>query len=169
MNPANAPSGKNTGNRKLYGSRNFWSGLFFGIGLIAFMDEVVFHQLLQWHHFYDLATTRIGIVSDGLLNSFAWFSGIFSFFMVADLRRKNAFWPKKWIGAVILGAGSFQLFDGLINHKVLNLHQIRYDVNILPYDLVWNILAVVLILIGVFLLSQTRSSQKKKKAGNSHA
>lgn len=168
VNRTNSPSNVIAGNQVLYSSRNFWSGLLFGIGLIAFMDEVVFHQLLQWHHFYDLATTRIGILSDGLLNSFAWFAAILSLFMLADLRRRNALWPVKWTGAAFLGAGSFQLFDGLINHKVLNLHQIRYGVNILPYDLVWNIGAVIFIAIGLFILSQTRVS-KKRKAGNSHA
>ncbi|MFD1032184.1 DUF2243 domain-containing protein [Metaplanococcus flavidus] len=166
MNPPSSSSFGNTGNQVLYSRRNFWTGILFGIGLMAFIDEVVFHQLLQWHHFYDLSTTSIGIFSDGLLNSFAWFAAIFSLFLVADLRRRNAFWPKRWIGAVFLGAGMFQLFDGLINHKVLNLHQIRYGVDLLPYDLAWNIGAVILILIGLFILSQTR---KQKKAGNSHA
>lgn len=168
-NPITASSAGKIVSQSMHTSRNFWAGLFFGIGLVAFMDEVVFHQLLQWHHFFDLSTTRIGILSDGLLNSFAWFAAIFSLFLVADLRRRNAFWPKKWIGAVILGAGIFQLFDGLINHKVLNLHQIRYDVNLLPYDLLWNIVAAALILIGLFILSKTRRSRKNTKAGNNHA
>lgn len=167
--PATSNSAGKTGAPAVNSSRNFGSGLFFGIGLIAFMDEVVFHQLLQWHHFYDLATTRIGILFDGLLNSFAWFAAIFSLFMVADLRRKNAFWLKKWIGASFLGAGAFQLFDGLINHKVLNLHQIRYNVDLLPYDLIWNISAVLLLLTGAFILSKARTPQKKKKAGRSDA
>lgn len=168
VNRTNSTSNGFAGNQVLYSSRNFWSGLLFGIGLIAFMDEVFFHQLLQWHHFYDLATTRTGILSDGLLNSFAWFAAIFSLFMLSDLRRRNALWPVKWTGAAFLGAGSFQLFDGLIHHKVLNLHQIRYGVDILPYDLVWNISAAIFIAIGLFILSQTRIA-KRKKAGNSHA
>lgn len=169
MQPARSASYANGGRQALFSRRNFWAGMLFGIGLIAFTDEVVFHQLLQWHHFYDLSTTRIGILSDGLLNSFAWFSAIFSLFLVADLRRRNAFWPRRWIGAAFLGAGVFQLFDGLINHKVLNIHQIRYDVNLLPYDLVWNISAAILILIGLFMLSKTRSPQKNKRAGQSNA
>lgn len=70
--------------------RNLWSGLLFGIGLMAFVEEVIFHQLLQWHHFYDLATPKIGIFADGLLNSFAWFAAIGGLFMFADLRRRQA-------------------------------------------------------------------------------
>lgn len=169
MNPPRSATVVNGGRQVLFSRRNLWAGILFGIGVMAFIDEVIFHQLLQWHHFYDLSTTRIGIFSDGLLNSFAWFAAIFSLFLVADLRRRNAFWPKRWIGAAFLGAGTFQLFDGLINHKVLNIHQIRYDVNLLPYDLAWNISAVMLILIGLILLSKTRSPQKIKRAVQSNA
>lgn len=46
--------------------RNLFSGLLFGLGVIAFLDEVVFHQLLHWHHFYDRGTTAAGLVSDGV-------------------------------------------------------------------------------------------------------
>ncbi|TAA72572.1 DUF2243 domain-containing protein [Planococcus salinarum] len=169
INPANPTVYGKGGNRAMYSSRNFWSGTLFGIGAMAFVDEVIFHQLLQWHHFYDLSTNGIGLFSDGLLNSFAWFAAIFSLFLMADLRRRNAFWTKKWIGAVFLGAGAFQLFDGLINHKILSIHQIRYGVDLLPYDLAWNTAGVLLLLIGLFLLLQTRTSQKRKKAGNSRA
>lgn len=46
--------------------RNVISGLLFGLGVITFLDEVVFHQLLHWHHFYDRSTSAAGLVSDGL-------------------------------------------------------------------------------------------------------
>nr|WP_241429132.1 DUF2243 domain-containing protein [Agrococcus sp. ARC_14] len=35
----------------------------FGVGLVAFIDETVFHQLLHWHHFYDRGTPELGLVS----------------------------------------------------------------------------------------------------------
>ncbi|MDD0164920.1 DUF2243 domain-containing protein, partial [Shigella flexneri] len=44
--------------------RNLWSGILFGLGVAAFIDEVVFHQLLAWHHFYDKSSMAIGLVSD---------------------------------------------------------------------------------------------------------
>ncbi len=44
------------------------------------------------------------------------------------------------------------LYDGLFQHKVLGLHQIRYHVDVLPYDLVWNIGGGIGILIGAYLL-----------------
>ena len=36
--------------------RNVLSGGLLGLGVAAFVDETVFHQLLHWHHFYDKST-----------------------------------------------------------------------------------------------------------------
>ncbi|MET3695809.1 uncharacterized membrane protein [Bacillus oleivorans] len=144
-------------NRTSYLGRNVWAGILFGFGFVAFIDEAVFHQLLHWHHFYDKSTTDIGLVSDGLFHSFSWFSTIGASFMMVDLHHRHAFWLKRWFGGVLLGGGSFQLYDGTIQHKLMQIHQIRYNVDILPYDLIWNITAAAMIVYGVFLLIRTRN------------
>lgn len=141
-------------------NQNHWSGILFGIGMVAFIDEAVFHQLLQWHHFYDRSTTEMGLISDGFFHAFSWFSTVGSLFMVADLRRQKAWWVKRWFGGVLLGAGSFQLYDGTIQHKLMGLHQIRYGVDILPYDLTWNVIALLLMMVGGIMLYQTRRQPK---------
>ena len=133
-------------------SLNFWAGIFFGLGAIAFIDETVFHQLLHWHHFYDKSTLAVGLISDGLFHAFSWFATVASLFIVAHLRKLRAWDKRRWIGASVLGAGVFQLYDGIIQHKIFRLHQIRYDVEIFYYDLVWNVLAIFMILIGWGLL-----------------
>lgn len=152
----NLKNHSNYATRSAYSARNLWSGFLFGIGLVAFIDETVFHQLLHWHHFYDKSTTDIGLVSDGLFHAFSWFATIGSSFMFADLHRRNAFWLTRWWGGVLLGAGIFQLYDGTIQHKLMRLHQIRYNVNILPYDLTWNIIAIAMIVAGTILIIRTR-------------
>jgi Predicted membrane protein (DUF2243)/Cytochrome c oxidase caa3 assembly factor (Caa3_CtaG) len=54
------------------------------------------------------------------------------FFWFADLRRRRALAPRSaWAGA-FLGLGGFHLFDGIVDHKLLGPHQIRYGVDILP-------------------------------------
>lgn len=143
-------------NVSAYLGRNLVSGCLFGIGLVAFVDEAIFHQLLHWHHFYDKSTTDIGLVSDGLFHALSWFSTIAALFLLADLRRHDAFWLKRWIGGVLLGSGGFQLYDGIIQHKMMGLHQIRYNVDVLPYDLTWNILAALMIIIGFLLVRRTQ-------------
>ncbi len=123
---------------------------------MAAIDEIVFHQVLAWHHFYDQSTPAISLLSDGLLHAGELIALVAGFFLVSDLRRQRALAPQ-WAGAgVFLGAGGFQLFDGLINHKVLRLHQVRYGVDLLPYDLVWNAAGVLLLLIGIGLWWRAR-------------
>src|SRR3954468_2577031 len=152
-----------TNQRVVHRARNSWSGFLFGVGLVAFIDESVFHQLLHWHHFYDKSTTSIGLVSDGLFHAFSWFATVGSLFMVADLRRREEWWFSKWLGGVLLGSGVFQLYDGMIQHKLMGLHQIRYNVNILPYDLVWNITALAMIVAGVILMNRKRRPPQQEE------
>ncbi|MGG3914176.1 DUF2243 domain-containing protein [Rossellomorea vietnamensis] len=137
-------------------THNLWSGILFGMGIVAFVDEAVFHQLLHWHHFYDKSTTSIGLVSDGFFHAFSWFATIGGLFMFADLRRKKRLWKKRWWGGILLGAGGFQLYDGTVQHKLMGLHQIRYVENLLMYDMVWNASAAAMILVGVVMVVNTR-------------
>lgn len=137
-------------------ARSVWSGVLFGMGLVAFVDEAVFHQLLHWHHFYDLGTTELGLVSDGVFHAFSWFATIAGLFLLADLNRRAALsWPR-WIGGALLGAGAFQLYDGIVHHKLLGIHQIRYVDDVIVYDIVWNAVAAALIVAGVVVLARAR-------------
>lgn len=139
-------------------ARHTLSGVLFGVGLAAFVDETVFHQLLHWHHFYDKATPDAGLVSDGLFHAFGWFAVVASLFLFADLRRRGGVQPLRWAGGLLVGAGVFQLYDGTVQHKLLGLHQIRYHVDLLPYDLTWNIVGLVMIIVGVVLLVRARTA-----------
>ncbi|OCT14349.1 hypothetical protein A8709_26355 [Paenibacillus pectinilyticus] len=154
---------KNDRNFTSYANRNLWSGILFGLGLVGFIDETVFHQLLHWHHFYDKSTTQIGLISDGLFHAFSWFATIGSLFMFADLRRRKALHLKRWFGGVFLGSGAFQLYDGTIQHKIMRLHQIRYTPNVIIYDMVWNIGASIMLLVGIIL---TLHSWKELRNGH---
>ncbi|MHA7140500.1 DUF2243 domain-containing protein [Arthrobacter sp. Sr33] len=136
------------------------SGFLFGCGVAAsIIDLFIFHLGLQWHHFYDLSTTEVALTADGFFHAFGWFITICGLFVLADIRRRAEVNWKRWTGALITGVGSFQLFDGVIDHKVLRIHQIRYDVDLLPYDVIWIGSAVVLLLVGVFILWRTRPPQ----------
>jgi uncharacterized membrane protein len=151
-------------NYSAYSSRNLWSGFLFGLGLVSFLDEVVFHQILHWHHFYDKSMSDIGLISDGLFHAFSWFATIGSLFMFADLRRLSALWLTRWWGGVLLGAGAFQLYDGTIQHKLMRIHQIRYNVDILPYDLTWNISSIIIIAVGIMIIFRTRLKREPSEA-----
>jgi uncharacterized membrane protein len=154
--------------RSAYLARNLWSGILFGIGLVSFFDETVFHQILHWHHFYDKSTIDIGLVSDGLFHAFSWFATIGGLFLLADLRRRNAYWFKRWQGGMLLGGGGFQLYDGTIQHKLMRIHQIRYVENVMTYDLIWNILAGVMVFIGIFLILRTKRESQSLTGKDTH-
>lgn len=150
-----------TTNKTTYVKRNILSGVLFGLGLAAFLDEVIFHQLLHWHKFYDRSTTNIGLISDGLFHAFSWFATVGGLFLVADLRRRDAFSYLLWQGSVLLGAGTFNLYDGIIQHKIMRIHQIRYVDNVIIYDVIWNLLALALMIIGLSLILQSKKKMKE--------
>ena len=127
-----------------------------GVGVMAAIDEIIFHQLLHWHHFYDRSTPAVGLLSDGLLHAGELVALVAGFFLLADLRRRGRLRPMSAWAGMLLGLGGFQLFDGVVDHKLLRVHQIRYGVDLTPYDSVWNAGAVLLLVIGFGLAWRAR-------------
>lgn len=145
-----------TAPRRRRGGRSFWAAVLLGVGTMAAIDEIVFHQLLQWHHFVDRESGDVGLISDGLLHAGELFALAAGFFLMLEARRRDALVARAAWAGFLVGLGGFQLWDGLINHKVLRLHEIRYGVDLLPYDLTWNGAAVALVLAGLGLLLSAR-------------
>jgi uncharacterized membrane protein len=127
-----------------------------GVGLMAAIDEIVFHQLLSWHHFYDRSTTEVALISDGFLHAAELVVLVAGFFLFADLRRRHTLARRSAWAGLFLGLGGFQLFDGVVDHKVLRVHQVRYGVDTLPYDLAWNGGALALLGVGLVLAVRSR-------------
>jgi len=139
--------------------KSMGAGALIGIGMMAAVDEIIFHQLLGWHHFYDQSTLAVGLLTDGLLHSAELIFLVGGFFLMADLRNRHAFSAKAAWAGLFLGAGGFQLFDGIVDHKVLRLHQIRYGIDNLPtYDILWNAAGALLLFIG-FLIARNVHSE----------
>lgn len=142
--------------------RTVLAGLLLGAGIAAsVVDLAVFHLLLQWHHFYDLSTTEVALVSDGLFHAFGWFVTVGGLFLLADVRRRGPASWGRWGGGLLAGLGLFQLLDGVLLHKVLRIHQVRYDVELLPYDLVWLGSAAVVLVVGLVVLRRTRPAPRR--------
>jgi uncharacterized membrane protein len=136
---------------------------------MAAVDEILFHQVLAWHHFYDGATPAIGLLSDGVLHAAELLAIVAGFFWLLDLRRSHSLVPARAWAGLFLGLGGFQLFDGLVDHKLLRVHQIRYVDNLLPYDVAWNVAALSLLLIGVLLTRRARQREKTNLGASSTA
>jgi uncharacterized membrane protein len=142
--------------RVVPGRRLLLSGLLLGAGLMGAVDEIVFHQLLHWHHFYDRAGGAAGLVSDGVLHAATLSAVVAGLALLADVRRRGAFDRLRWWAAVLLGAGAFQLWDGVVDHKLLRVHQVRYGVDLAAYDATWIGGAVVLLAAGALLALRAR-------------
>ena len=136
--------------------RSTGAGVLIGVGVAGFIDETVFHQLLHWHHFYDRASSTAGLVSDGWFHAVSWFAVVAGLFLFADLRRRHATDVRRVWGGGLLGWGGFQVYDGLVQHKLLGLHQIRYGVDLWPYDVVWNAAGAIGVVVGLVLLRRQR-------------
>ncbi|PSQ35674.1 DUF2243 domain-containing protein [Halobacteriales archaeon SW_10_66_29] len=108
------------------------SGIF-GFGLGAVGDVALFHHVLQWHH---LLSARVDPSTlDGLRRNLLA-DGVFSLAMLGvmlagtgivwrNLNRTEATQPMvRLVGATLVGAGAFNLFDGVVDHYILNLHDV---------------------------------------------
>ena len=132
-------------------------GLLAGVGLAMTVDEVVFHQLLGWHHLVEESP----LSSDGLLHV----AGTVA--LLVGTVQLVLRWPwdrRRVAGAVLAGAGGFNVFDGIVDHKVLRLHQVREGVeNTLPYDITWIVVSALVLLAGLLLLRGTQERQPARR------
>ncbi|MES1939640.1 hypothetical protein T5B8_05333 [Salinisphaera sp. T5B8] len=132
------------------------SGLLIGIGLMAAIDEIVFHQLLAWHHFVDVRSGAFALFSDGLLHAGELLFLVAGAFIARSLLQAQRFAPRHFKAALLLGAGGFQIFDGVVDHKILGLHQVRYVDPVWPYDVAWIGAGLLILVAGMLALRNAR-------------
>lgn len=165
-NPPITSSTDDASRRKRIIRSVFWTGLVLGIGIMAFLDETLLHQLLQWHTFYWNTDQHGRILSNGLFHAF---STLLLLWGTLRLWRGRELWtpPTRYaiVAAILIGAGGFNLYDGLVQHAIFHFHQVnelvcsspasRADTvlgfcrNDLPYEVVFDLLAFVLLSIGI--------------------
>lgn len=128
-----------------------WIGICLGIGIVGSLDEIVLHQILQWHNFYVHTTQFWRIVIDGIFHvvtsGLLMLGAVLIWRQAAAIRRPGA--VRALVGGILLGLGGFNLYDGIIQHKLMQLHPVREGVaNLLPYDLAFNGIALALLVAG---------------------
>ncbi|MGA6099994.1 DUF2243 domain-containing protein [Stutzerimonas marianensis] len=132
------------------------AAIFLGVGLMAAVDEIIFHQVLAWHHFFDRSTLAVSLMSDGLLHAAELLMLAAGFRLFLTLSRRGALSRMHAWAGLCFGAGGFQVFDGLVNHKLLRLHQVRYVDQLWPYDLAWNGFGALLLVIAYLIWQRAR-------------
>ena len=135
-----------------------WPAVLVGIGVAGSLDEIVLHQLLRWHHLYDRGSQAAGLIADGIFHLGSTATLVIGLVLLVQRWHTGRSPLRQAAGGILVGAGGFNLYDGLIQHKLLGLHQVRAGApNNLPYDLVFIGLAAVMLLAGFILLRVTGS------------
>ena len=135
-----------------------------GFGLGALLDVLVFHHLLQTHHL--LSNYRDPGTLAGLQWNLFW-DGVFSLGVLAVAavgaavvwrtvnRATEPLSTTRLAGAVLVGAGLFNLFDGVVDHYVLSLHHVVHGTS--RWDPHWVLASVLLLAGGVAILRASRA------------
>jgi uncharacterized membrane protein len=142
-------------------TRTWWPGLLLGIGLGGFVDGILLHQILQWHHMLTAegccpSSTVGGLedntLADGLFHLATLIAlGVGLWMVIGDWRRRGL--PpthRDVIGLAMVGWGLFNLVEGVVDHHILVLHHVRDDVSQkLPWDLGFLAFGFALMVVGV--------------------
>jgi uncharacterized membrane protein len=138
-------------------------GLLLGIGLGGFVDGIVLHQLLQWHHMLTsegsyppttVAGLEVNTLWDGLFHASTWLAVVAGLFFLWKVgRRGDGLWSgQAFIGLLAVGWGLFNVVEGIVDHHLLTIHHVRDDVaNKLPWDLGFLAFGVLLVAVGWWL------------------
>ncbi|QGQ95223.1 DUF2243 domain-containing protein [Paenibacillus psychroresistens] len=144
----------------------FISAFILGLGFMGSLDGIVFHQFLQWHHVIDHQNHRIELFSDGVFNLVVTLLLVFACIKIFRdaLHNRIGFSWRIFIGSIIVGAGSFNLFEGLIDHQILGLHHVRSNSpNWFIYDIGYLISGVLLIIIGTIYLNLKMQFRQRER------
>lgn len=129
-------------------------GTVLGIGLGGFVDGILLHQILQWHHMLTSTDTdnigvdhypddtvhglEINTLWDGLFHTFTWLAVLIGTGLLYSrvTHSRGRVWASRVLwGWVLVGWGLFNLVEGIINHHILGIHHVRSG----EYQTWWDI------------------------------
>jgi uncharacterized membrane protein len=139
------------------------SGLLLGLGFGGFVDGILLHQVLQWHHMVSavagyptttVAGLETNVLADGFFHVATWalvFAGSVSAIVSWRAGRLAPSWSFHF-GLLLVGWGVFDVVEGLIDHQFLGVHHVRDDLGgPLSWDLGFLAFGVLLIVVGWLL------------------
>ena len=131
-----------------------------GIGLGGFVDGIVLHQILQWHHMLtstdgNPATTVAGLeantLADGFFHLAAWIATLAGTTLAVRAWQRGELAPpwRAHVGLMLAGWGVFNVVEGLVDHQILGVHHVRDDLGApLSWDLGFLASGVLLVVVG---------------------
>jgi uncharacterized membrane protein len=126
------------------------AGITIGIGMGGFVDGILLHQILEWHHMGSsvlppttMDAMRQNMIWDGAFHAAVWVITLVGIYLLLADARRGAALPsaRTFTGQLLLGWGMFNVVEGIIDHQLLGIHHVRdLPVRIPIYD--WLFLAV---------------------------
>lgn len=157
-------------------SRSRSPGILLGIGLGGFVDGILLHQILQWHHLLTSEgsypkTTVAGLeantLADGLFHAATWVAVVAGLYVLWQ-RTTDWHWAisgRAFVGWLLVGWGLFNVAEGVIDHHILTLHHVREgaSINETAWDLAFLVFGALLI-IGGWLIARSDEARCKDPA-----
>jgi uncharacterized membrane protein len=132
-----------------------------GLGLGGFIDGIVLHQVLQWHHMLTgdaggepmdtVAGLEANTLADGFFHLATWVLVAAGGFMLVRAWQRGQLAPpwRVHVGMLLAGWGAFNLVEGLVDHQLLGIHHVRDDLGApLGWDLGFLALGALLLVAG---------------------
>jgi uncharacterized membrane protein len=149
-----------------------WPGIVLGLGLGGFLDGIVLHQIIQWHNMlsstdrWPVATLEgmeANMRADGLFHAATWVLTVLGLWMLWKALHNDAYGSgRALVGWMLLGWGLFNLVEGIIDHQVMGLHNVREGSNELAWDLGFLAFGVALI-VGGWLLARGADPRRLRR------
>ncbi|MBD2294547.1 DUF2243 domain-containing protein [Anabaena sphaerica FACHB-251] len=141
------------------------AGIFLGLGLGGFIDGILLHQILQWHHMISnvqplttISNIDLNMVWDGLFHALDWILTVIGVILLWQAgKREDVAWSSQtFVGSLLIGTGLFDLVEGLIDHQILGIHHVKPGPNQLAWDLGFLALGALLIIIGWIMIQRNK-------------
>jgi len=143
-----------------------------GIGLGGFIDGIVFHQILQWHEMLSnkfppntVLLKSVNMFWDGIFHLFTLLSTLVGIFLLWRATKKIHSNTSSAVlaGGMLAGWGIFNLIEGILNHQILELHNVR-ELSTNPG--LWNygflVFGLLLIVAGWLMVRQNKAIKDER-------
>jgi uncharacterized membrane protein len=140
-----------------------------GLGLGGFVDGILLHQILQWHHMLTgeqggepmstVAGLEANTLADGFFHVATWIMVAVASWLTLRAWQEGEVAPpwRAHIGMLLAGWGIFNVVEGLVDHQLLGIHHVRDDLGgPIEWDLGFLLLGVLLV-VGGLALARPRS------------
>jgi uncharacterized membrane protein len=138
-------------------------GILLGIGLGGFVDGIVLHQILQWHHLLSdegsypdttVAGLKGNTLADGLFHAATWLAVAIGVLVLWRRATGSRGLPSgtALLGWMLVGWGLFNLVEGIVDHHILGIHHVREDGNQTAFDLSFLAFGALLATSGGLLI-----------------